>query len=178
MISSVSGRPTASSLAQPKVSVAWEFQMVTSPAASIEMKASAVASRISRVRSSPSLSRCSARVRSPRALASRASPASRARPSTAPMASTVRRRSAMGAKAVPVATSAVTVQPRPGTGTYAETARPAVVVRSATPDRPWRAAPTSGSPRRDWSPTRDAPGAARTTPRWSVTVRRTPWAAA
>ena len=32
------------------------------------------------------------------------------------MVSTVRRSSAMGAKAVPVATSAVTVQPRLGTG--------------------------------------------------------------
>jgi len=78
MSSSVSGRPTASSLAQPKVSVAWGFQMVTSPPASIEMNASAVASRISRVRSSPSTTRCSARVRSRRARASRASPASRA----------------------------------------------------------------------------------------------------
>jgi len=116
MSSPVSGRPTASSRAQPKVSVARGFQMVTTPPTSIEMKASAVASRISRVRSSPSTTRCSARVRSRRARASRTSPASRTRPRTAPMVSTVRRSSAMGAKAVPVATSAVTVQPRLGTG--------------------------------------------------------------
>jgi len=66
------------------------------------------------------------------------------------MVSTVRRRSAIGVKAVPVATSAVTVQPRPGTGVEAEMTRPA----------------------------RAVPGVARTTPRWSVTVRRTPWAVA
>jgi hypothetical protein len=56
--------------------------------------------------------------------------------------------------------------------------RPAGVVRSLMPDRRWRAAWTSGSSRRDWSPVGEAPAAATTTPRWSVTVRRTPWAAA